>query len=137
MEPVPKRILVVDDEPDFAMLMSMTLEQTGRYETRQESDSTRALAAAREFRPDLVLLDVMMPGLDGGDVVAQFRADPLLREVPVIFLTALVGGEDTKSDATPRAGQCYLGKPVDFDRLSTTIEDLLATPDGGGDGRPS
>ena len=125
MEPRLKRILVVDDEPDFAMIMGMTLEQTGRYVARQETDSTAALAAAREFRPDLVLLDVMMPGMDGGDVVAQFRADPVLRNVPVIFLTALVGGDESSPGTAQRAGQRYLGKPVDFDRLAATIDELL------------
>ena len=127
-----KRILVVDDEPDFAMMMGLMLEQTGRYLTRRETDSARALAAAREFRPDLVLLDVMMPGLDGGDVAAQFRADPLLRNVPVIYLTALAGG-DGSADAAARPGQHCLGKPVDFDRLEAAIQERLAAAAAEGD----
>jgi CheY-like chemotaxis protein len=127
MEPERKRILVVDDEPDFAAIMRLTLEQTGHYHARQETDPTRALAAAREFRPDLVLLDVMMPGLDGGDVAGQLRADPSLRDVPVIYLSALGGGVDEAGAAVAakQGGQCCLGKPVDFGHLSAALEARL------------
>src|SRR4051812_5997949 len=65
-----RRILIVDDEPDFTFMMGLTLEQTGQFEVRQENDAFQALATAREFLPDLILLDVMMPDMDGGDVLS-------------------------------------------------------------------
>ena len=68
-----KRILVVDDEQGFTMLLKMNLEKKGGYEVRVENDATKALDAAREFRPQVVLLDVVMPEMDGGDVALSFR----------------------------------------------------------------
>jgi len=85
-----KRILVVDDEPSVTRNLKLNLESSGDYDVFAENHAGNALAAARIFRPDLILLDVMMPGMDGGDVAARLRADPLLRDTPVIFLTALV-----------------------------------------------
>ena len=74
-----KKILIVDDEVDLTMLVKLNLEKTGRYEVRAENRAVKALAAGREFKPDLLLLDVMMPDLDGGDVLAQFKDDSTLR----------------------------------------------------------
>ena len=80
-----KRILVIDDEPSITRLLKLNLEQTDHYEVREENDSTRALDAAREFKPDLVISDVMMPEVGGGEVAAQLREDPALRRVPGHF----------------------------------------------------
>ena len=90
-----KRILVVDDEPGVTRNLKLTLESGGGYEVLSENHAANALTAARIFRPDLILLDVMMPDMDGGDVAARLRADPLLRDTPIIFLTALVSNEET------------------------------------------
>ena len=76
------RILVVDDEEGFTQLTKLTLTE---YEIREENISARALKTARSFRPDLILLDVMMPGLDGGDVAAQLRDDPPVAGCPDHF----------------------------------------------------
>ena len=127
MEPDTKRILIIDDEPDFGMMIGLTLEQTGRYSTRQETDSLRAVTAAREFRPDLILLDVLMPGLDGGDVLAQLHADSALHNVPVFFLTALVEGGEGGAVVVNDKGQVFFGKPINFDRLCAAINEQLAT----------
>ena len=85
-----RRILVVDDEAAFTRLLKINLESTRRYLVQVENDPTLALPAALDFHPELVLLDVMMPGIDGGDVVNRFRQHPDLRQIPVIFLTAAV-----------------------------------------------
>ena len=69
------RILVVDDEKVTTRLLRMTLEQTGKYEVRAENDSRVVVQAALEFHPDLVVLDVIMPDMDGGDVAAALRED--------------------------------------------------------------
>ena len=85
-----KRILVVDDEVGFTRLLKLNLEQTGQYEVRVENWAEDAPRAVREFRPDLIFLDVMMPRLFGGDVASKIRADPSLKDTPIVFLTATV-----------------------------------------------
>ena len=77
------------------------------------------------LRPDLILLDVIMPGMDGGDVAARLRADPLLRDTPVIFLTALVSNEETDGHEMVSGGETFLAKPVDIGELKKTLEDHI------------
>src|SRR6266550_1407322 len=84
------RVLIVDDEKATTRLLKMTLDQTGKYEVQAENDSTRVVAAALEFRPDIIVLDVIMPDMDGGDVAAALKARPELAKVPIVFLTATV-----------------------------------------------
>ena len=85
-----KRILIIDDEASFTRMVKLNLEKTGAFEVREENKATYALAAAREFKPDVILLDVIMPTMDGGDVAAQIRNDRHLKGTPIIFLTATV-----------------------------------------------
>jgi CheY-like chemotaxis protein len=120
-----KRILVVDDEPSVTRNLKLNLESGGGYEVLGENHAARALAAARSFRPDLILLDVMMPGIDGGDVAARLRADPLLRDTPVIFLTAIVSNDETDGHEMTRGGEMFLAKPVDIDELKITLEQYI------------
>jgi len=120
-----KRILVVDDEPSVTRNLKLNLESSGGYDVFAENHATNALTAARIFRPDLILLDVIMSGMDGGDVVARFRADPLLRDTPVIFLTALVSNEETDGHEIVSGGETFLAKPVDIGELKKTLEDHI------------
>src|SRR6266542_5504920 len=92
-----KRILIIDDEPVVTEMLKINLEQIGKYVVCEENDPAQALAAARRVGPDLVLLDVMMPGMDGGDVASWLATDPQIREVPIIFLTALISKEEVPS----------------------------------------
>jgi len=78
----PKRILIVDDESGFTQLVKLNLEQTGRFIVKEENDGEKAHATAREFRPDLILLDIVMPKIDGGDVAALIREDFELKKHP-------------------------------------------------------
>jgi len=120
-----KRILVVDDEPSVTRNLKLNLESSGGYDVFAEHHATNALTAARIFRPDLILLDVIMPGMDGGDVAARLRADPLLRDTPVIFLTALVSNEETDGHEIVSGGETFLAKPVDIGELKKTLEDHI------------
>jgi len=91
-----KRILLVDDEVGFTRLLKLNLEQRADYEVRVENWAEKALHAAREFRPDLVLLDVIMPHMIGNDVAACMREDATLKGTPIVFLSA-VGGRKSPS----------------------------------------
>lgn len=123
---IKSRILVVDDEPSLSDLVRFFLEKTKRYEVRVVNRSAQAHAAAREFQPDLVLLDIDMPGKDGGEVAYEINADPLLHGTPVLFLTSLVSRTDTKGELTLRGGMRYLSKPVDPAALVATVDRVLA-----------
>lgn len=120
-----KRILIVDDEPTFTRMMQLVLEQSGRYVVRQENKGAQALAAARDFKPDLILLDVVMPDLDGGDVAAEIEGDPVLKGIPIVFLTALVDEKESQGNAVKRGGYPFLGKLVSDNDLFKCIEDNL------------
>jgi CheY-like chemotaxis protein len=120
-----KRILVVDDEPSITRNLKLTLESGGGYQVLGENHAPNALRATRMFRPDLILLDVMMPGMDGGDVAARLRADPLFRDTPIIFLTAIVSNEETDGHEMLNGGETFLAKPVDIGELKKTIQEHL------------
>jgi CheY-like chemotaxis protein len=120
-----KKILLVDDEPGLTRLIKANLERTGRYQVRTENQGTQAIPAAREFRPDLILLDVMMPDMSGDDVAAALRDDPDLRGTPHIFLTAIVTRDETAGAGTQIGGHIFLAKPVKTAELVAAIEQVL------------
>lgn len=122
----PRRVLIVDDEVGFTRLLKLNLEKEGRYEVRVENESPGAVQAAREFQPDVVLLDVVMPDMDGGDVAAKFQEDPSLSRVPIIMLTALVAEGETSSGSVAQSGSMsVLPKPVDMAMLEQCLTEAL------------
>ena len=121
-----RKILLVDDEAGFTDLLKMNLERSGRYEVAIENDSTKAVAAAREFQPDVIVLDVVMPGMDGGDVQAALQDDPRLAGIPVVMLTALVDSTELSEGAVAQAGsQMVLPKPVNLNLLFRVLDEIL------------
>ena len=120
-----KRILIVDDETSITRLLKLNLEKSGVYTVRTENAATRALPAAREFRPDLILLDVMMPDMDGGDVAAQIQNDPILKETPIVFLTAAVKKEELGAPDGVIGGFTYIAKPLNVKGVMGVIERSL------------
>ncbi len=122
-----KRILIIDDEVGFTKLLKLTLERTHLYQVQVENNSTHALEAARAFLPELILLDVIMPDADGGDVAACFKSDPVFKKVPIIFLTAMISPSETKPGEMI-SGYPYLAKPVSIPDLIRTIERNLIKP---------
>ena len=91
------RILAVDDEPNLSDLVRLFLEKTKRFEVRTENRPGNVLAIAREFRPEMILLDVDMPGQDGGEVAREIEADPALRGTPILFFTSLISASEAGS----------------------------------------
>ena len=119
-----KRVFVVDDESGFTHLLKLTLEKTGRFIVQEENDGTKAWLAAREFKPDIIFLDVVMPKIDGGDVAKQITTDPLLEHVPIIFLTAIVS---EKEGGNLIGGFPFISKPVSLQALVDCIDQHLGT----------
>jgi two-component system, OmpR family, alkaline phosphatase synthesis response regulator PhoP len=119
-----RRVLIVDDEPDSTHLVKILLEKTGNYIVLEENDADQAHQTARNFRPDAILLDIMMPKTDGGEVAAQIEADPELRNTPIIFLTALVTELETKAGLRIE-GHRSLSKPINIPQLIDQIEESL------------
>ena len=117
-----KRILLVDDEPGFTRLLRLVLP---KYEICEENDSRRAVATAQSFHPDLILLDVIMPDMDGGTVAAQIREDKSLQHVPIVFLTAIVS-QTEKADQGMIGGFQFLAKPVTKEKLLECFHRYLA-----------
>src|SRR3989440_11677200 len=95
-----RRILIVDNDANTTHLVKVLLERTGHYLVLEENDATQAHRSALNFRPDLILLDIVMPETDGGEVAARIEADPELGDTPIIFLTALVTRAEAKSGLT-------------------------------------
>ena len=116
----------MDDEVTFTKMTKLNLDRIGDYETHVVNDSRLAVATAKEIVPDIIFLDFMMPGLDGGDVATLLRDDPELSHIPVVFLTAIVSKEDTDSMGSQVGGNLFLAKPVKAQEMVDTIEQLLA-----------
>ncbi|MDB6027207.1 MAG: response regulator receiver protein [Verrucomicrobiales bacterium] len=104
MNPEKKRILVVDDQSSNTRLLKLYLELTNDYVVREINDALIALAAAEEFQPHLILLDLKMPGINGWELATRIEANPKLNAVPIVFLSAAI----TKKEVEAVGG--YLGK---------------------------
>lgn len=124
-----KRILVVDDEPDVTELLHYKLRQAG-YDVAVINDPLLIMGKAREFTPDLFILDVMMPDLDGIKVCRMLRADPRLAKVPVIFLTARGTTEDRIKGLETGADD-YIAKPFDAKELILRIALIFKRMEAG------
>ena len=122
------RVLIIDDDVSLSRLMRLMLEKTQMYEVSVENRPASAMATARAFKPGLILLDLDMPGKDGGQVAREMEADPILKHAKIIFITALVSKNETGMTPHIRKGIRYLAKPVDPMTLIDTIEDVLSFP---------
>jgi two-component system, OmpR family, response regulator len=120
-----KKVLIIDDEVAFTNIVKLTLEGHGGFEVCVENDSRQAIATTRKFWPDIIILDVVMPELDGGEVHTQFMADPILKRIPIIFLTAIVRQKEIDENKGMIGGSFYIAKPVSADGLISAIEEHI------------
>ena len=119
-----KKILIADDRSEVVELVKVTLEGEG-YRTIDASDGREALEKIRKEKPDLVLLDIVMPKMDGFEVLSQLKKDPVLKEIPIIMLTAK--GQKPDQEKGRRLGaQDYIAKPFSPSALLKRIEEILA-----------
>lgn len=117
-----KRILIVDDEPSITQLLRLNLEKSGLYAVRTENSADRVLGALPEFKPDLILLDVMMPGMDGGTLAEKIRGTRAFRTVPIVFLTAAVKQTELDARNGVIGGFPYIAKPLNVKGVMSIIE---------------
>jgi CheY-like chemotaxis protein len=117
-----KRILIVDDDAACARILKAGLERLGEYNVLTEQRAACALTTARQFGPDLILLDVCMVDGDGGDVAFRVRKDPLLQNVPIVFLTSIISEHEAQDGNTLRGAFPFLAKPVRLKQVIACIE---------------
>ena len=122
-----KRILVVDDDTSITRFLKINLEETAAYVVRVENEPSAAVAAAEEFGPDLILLDVIMPAPDGGALAETLQTRPRLNGVPIAFLTAAATKQEVSAHRGFIGGLPFIAKPVSLKELIARIEELTAS----------
>lgn len=133
-EPLPasaakekRRILIVDDDANSTHLVKILLERSGPYLVIEENDPTKADQTAHNFKPDVILLDIVMPKMDGGELATQIESDRELHDTPIIFLTALVTHGEAKSGLHIQ-GRPLVAKPISIPELIEAIEKHVPAP---------
>ena len=119
-----KKILVVDDERDVLTVLERRLSKAG-YDVVKAQNGTEALKLAKSEFPDLILLDILMPDINGADVAAVLKKDPLTQKIPIIFLTCLYTRADETQQGHEVAGNFFIAKPFNPDELLTEIKKRL------------
>ena len=117
------KVLVVDDEPEITEIVETFLTEAG-YKVTVENSSDKAIEKARAIKPDVILLDIMMPGVDGYDICQELKKDPDFATVPIIFLT----GKDRNDDmgrSFKSGGDMFIKKPFSCERLLEIVNIVL------------
>ena len=122
------RILIVDDEPNIVLALELLMKKEG-YEVHTVSDGERAVQAAKELRPDLILLDIMMPKMDGYEVCQSIRSDALLKDVRIIMLTAK-GREIEREKGMALGADLYITKPFSTRQVVMKVREILTAKSG-------
>jgi DNA-binding response OmpR family regulator len=120
-------VLIVDDEEPILRLVANLLEAKG-HESMTASDGEEGLRMVEVRRPDAILLDIMMPGMDGATVAQKLGESPETSDIPIIFLTGLVDADEMSTRGPKIGGQFFLAKPFDAEKLYRVLE--LATTSG-------
>lgn len=123
---VKRKIMVVDDEKGFTAMLKLNLESTGQYEVRILNDSSQAVETAVQFKPDLILLDIIMPHYEGPDIAIELKNNMLLKDIPIVFLTATVTKDEVASQGGAIGGHPFVAKPSSLAVLLNSIEKNLS-----------
>lgn len=121
-----KKILVVDDEKDMLLMLEKRLTAEG-YSVITTTEGTNAVSLAKSHRPDIIILDVVMPEMDGGEVAAKLKEHPSTRSIPVIFLTALLTKTEEYQGNHTVSRNITFAKPFDMRELLARIKELLCS----------
>ena len=118
-------ILVIDDEEDLGFFIKSTLELTGKFNVLQSTNGKSGVKIAQKKKPDLILLDIMMPKMNGYEVLKELKEDISTMAIPVVMLTAR-NDDDSIMEAMSSYAQHYIIKPVEMDHLAAQIEYVLS-----------
>lgn len=119
------KILLIDDEEDFCYFVKLNLERTGKFDVLVSTNAKGGLDAAKKEKPDLILLDILMPEMDGSEVAQNLLEDESTCDIPIIFLTAMVQKRELKDKEGIIAGRQFIAKPVTSEELISRIESVL------------
>ncbi len=121
----PLKVIVIDDDPDMCALTQKVLVKFG-HEVNAFCDSDAGIAFAKKSKLNLILMDIMLPGLSGPELVISFQKDPQLKNIPVVFLTGLVSGQEKnmQNEGIEVGGKKYptLGKPYEIEQLLSVVK---------------
>ena len=123
-----KKILLIDDEEDFCFFIRQNLEQAGEFVVITANCGEEGINLAREKKPDLILLDIVMPKMMGEDVAAALINDPKTKNTPLVFLTAQVTKDEIGVESIKEiGGHLFIAKPLDTERLVSSIRTILGS----------
>lgn len=120
-----KRVLIIDDEEIFCKLVKKNIEQTDEFEVYIATNGAQGIKLVKEIKPNLILLDIIMPGMDGADVVKLIRNDESIKDIPIVFLTAIVRKEEADSQPGFTKGYSFLAKTVTVAELIECIKKYI------------
>ena len=120
-----RRILCIDDDEAILRFIKFALERAGEYEITTQSNSQQAMQTVRQFKPEMIFIDINMPGKDGATLAAEIRAERNFSTVPIIFLTGAVSNEEVERSEGRIGGQLFLAKPIDMEKLVHIIKQHL------------
>ncbi len=125
-----KKILIIDDEVRFGQLVKMNLAQVSDFEVSLAASGKDGLKLAKKLKPDLILLDVIMPGLNGFEVLERLKGDKSTREIPVIMLTAM-DDDKMRIRAAQSYNEAYITKPIKAEEIKSKIDEVLKRKETG------
>ena len=131
MNTAENKILIVDNDPEITDLIKIALETMGRFRVHTENDPACAVSAAKDFAPDLIIMDIKMPDLDGADVAIRLQAEPSLSQTPIVFLTGTVTVPQIVTHGHKPGGLRFLPKTMPLESMIAVLREILrGTPDG-------
>ncbi|MEE8075637.1 MAG: response regulator [Candidatus Binatia bacterium] len=120
-----RKILLIDDDVQFTDLLKNYLNKTGKYEVRVQNNGSRGLDSAKAFKPDLIVLDFVMPDMDGSEVAELILDDEDVKNIPLVFLTSIVADEEVKPTSGLIGGIRFIAKLQPMRKLIASIEENI------------
>jgi CheY-like chemotaxis protein len=114
-------VLIIDDDVSFCEIYKTLLENTGRYRVATANNGQEGIILAKSSKPDVILLDVVMSNMDGGDVASILQSDPNAKDIPIIFVTAIIKPKEEQKITS----HLFLAKPFDPEKLMSTIDSIV------------